>query len=72
MPIQIRRASLADLRRLNDGREFQIYKIFYDPADLTKRLCDLGWHFEIRQTDHYFLYGSGHRLINDNQDTFAE
>lgn len=47
-------------RRLNDGREFQIYKIFYDPTDLTARLGELGWHFEIRQTDHYFLYGSGH------------
>lgn len=47
-------------RRLNDGREFQIYKIFYDPADLTKRLSALGWHFVIEQTDHYFLYGAGH------------
>lgn len=48
-------------RRLNDGREFQIYKIFYDPADLAGRLSELGWHVDIRQTEHYFLYGSGHR-----------
>ena len=48
-------------RRLNDGREFQIYKIFYDPTDLTERLSELGWHFDLLQTDHYFLYGSGHR-----------
>ena len=48
-------------RRLNDGREFQIYKVFYDPADLTTRLSELGWHFDILQTDHYFIYGSGHR-----------
>jgi SAM-dependent methyltransferase len=47
-------------RRLNDGREFQIYKLFYDAEELTERLCELGWQFEIRQTDHYFLYGSGH------------
>jgi SAM-dependent methyltransferase len=46
-------------RRLNDGREFQIYKVFYDAADLTERLRKLGWHFDIRQTDHYFLHGSG-------------
>jgi demethylmenaquinone methyltransferase/2-methoxy-6-polyprenyl-1,4-benzoquinol methylase len=46
-------------RRLNDGREFQIYKVFYDPADLTERLRELGWYFDIRQTGHYFLYGSG-------------
>jgi SAM-dependent methyltransferase len=49
-------------RRLNDGREFQIYKIFYDPANLTGRLRELGWHFDIRQTDHYFLYGYGNML----------
>lgn len=48
-------------RRLNDGREFQIYKVFYDPADLTERLSELGWHFDIRQTDNYFLYASGHQ-----------
>jgi len=47
-------------RRLNDGREFQIYKIFYDAADLTRRLGELGWRIDIRQTDHYFIYGSGH------------
>ena len=48
-------------RRLNDGREFQIYKVFYEPADLTDRLRELGWHFDIRQTEHYFLYGWGYR-----------
>ena len=48
-------------RRLNDGREFQIYKLFYEPAELTRRLNDLGWRFEARQTEHYFLYGSGSR-----------
>jgi len=48
-------------RRLNDGREFQLYKVFYDPTVLTERLSELGWHFDIRQTDNYFLYGSGRR-----------
>jgi len=46
-------------RRLNDGREFQVYKVFYEPADLTARLQELGWHFEICQTEHYFLCGFG-------------
>lgn len=46
-------------RRLNDGREFQIYKFFYDPSELTERLRELGWDFDVQQTDHYFLYGSG-------------
>lgn len=48
-------------RRLNDGREFQVYKVFYRPAKLTARLRDLGWQFEIRDTPHYFLHGLGHR-----------
>lgn len=52
-------------RRLDDGREFKIYKIFYDPAELAGRLRGLGWQVDIRQTDHYFLYGSGHRLSAD-------
>jgi SAM-dependent methyltransferase len=46
-------------RRLNDGREYQIYKVFYDPSELTERLRQLGWTFDIRRTDHYFLHGSG-------------
>lgn len=46
-------------RRLNDGREFQIYKIFYDAEDLTHELSELGWRFTIQQTEHYFLYGAG-------------
>ena len=45
-------------RRLNDGREFQVYKVFYDPDDLTTRLRRLGWDPTVSQTPHYFLYGS--------------
>jgi SAM-dependent methyltransferase len=46
-------------RRLNDGREFQIYKIFYDAKALQGRLADLGWDAEVSQTADYFLYGWG-------------
>jgi demethylmenaquinone methyltransferase/2-methoxy-6-polyprenyl-1,4-benzoquinol methylase len=46
-------------RRLNDGRWFQIYKIYYNPDRLTKHLRMLGWRFDIRQTERYFIYGSG-------------
>jgi demethylmenaquinone methyltransferase/2-methoxy-6-polyprenyl-1,4-benzoquinol methylase len=48
-------------RRLDDGREFQIVKVFYDPPELASRLNRLGWQIDIRQTAHYFLYGSGRR-----------
>lgn len=47
------------VRRLNDGREFQIYKIFYEDQALKHRLAQLGWRAEINQTADYFLYGWG-------------
>lgn len=56
-------------RRLNDGPEFQIYKVFYDPRELTERLHKLGWHFDIRQTEHYFLYGTGHQLASGSPNS---
>ena len=46
------------VRRLNDGREFRIVKVFYDPAALEERLADLGWRFSVRTTEH-LLYGFG-------------
>jgi SAM-dependent methyltransferase len=48
-------------RRLNDGREFQVYKIFYDPAELIERLWSLGWRLRVRETSRYFIYGEGGR-----------
>jgi SAM-dependent methyltransferase len=54
--------SISASRRLNDGREFQIVKVFYQPASLVDRLCALGWSSSVKQTRHYFLYGLGHRL----------
>lgn len=48
-------------RRLNDGREFMITKVFYDPAELEQRLASLGWAFAIDETPNYFIYGMGRR-----------
>jgi demethylmenaquinone methyltransferase/2-methoxy-6-polyprenyl-1,4-benzoquinol methylase len=45
-------------RRLNDGREFRIVKIFYEPADLESRLNELGWRGWVRSSGSFFLYGS--------------
>jgi 2-polyprenyl-3-methyl-5-hydroxy-6-metoxy-1,4-benzoquinol methylase len=45
-------------RRLNDGREFRIVKIFYEPADLERRLAGLGWSGWVRSSGNFFLYGS--------------
>ncbi len=49
------------LRRLNDGREFRIYKTFYDAAELTERLWGLNWRIRVRETSKYFVYGEGGR-----------
>ena len=44
-------------RKLNDGREFRIVKLFYRPEELAAKLSTLGWRAEIRQTEHYFIHG---------------
>jgi demethylmenaquinone methyltransferase/2-methoxy-6-polyprenyl-1,4-benzoquinol methylase len=49
-------------RRLNDGREFQIVKNFYDPAALTRRFAAAGLKVAIRETRTFFIYGVGTRL----------
>jgi demethylmenaquinone methyltransferase/2-methoxy-6-polyprenyl-1,4-benzoquinol methylase len=48
-------------RRLDDGREFDIYKIYYEPAELAARLTALGWSLTVDTTESYFLYGAGRR-----------
>jgi SAM-dependent methyltransferase len=50
------------VRRLNDGREFRIVKIFYQADVLSSRLRDLGWATRVRETPQYFLYGEGRRI----------
>jgi len=47
------------VRRLNDGRTFQIVKKYRPPADLEKWLTELGWNAEIHKTEYFFIYGSG-------------
>lgn len=44
-------------RKLNDGREFNIVKIYYQPSELAEKLAGLGWQADVRRT-RYFLFGS--------------
>ena len=44
-------------RRLRDGREFEIVKIFYPPEDLELQLRALGWRALVRGTPTFFLHG---------------
>jgi len=48
-------------RRLNDGREFRIVKVFHQPGSLSERLAALGWDFDVRETRSFFIYGQGRR-----------
>ncbi len=53
------RQSTSVTRRLNDGREFRIVKVFYNPAELAAKLTSLGWRSTISKTPSYFIYGEG-------------
>ena len=44
-------------RVLNDGRQFRVVKIFYEPADLEQRLTALGFTARVRSSGEYFVYG---------------
>lgn len=46
-------------RKLNDKREFQIFKIYYQPEDLAHKLTQAGFQAEAKLTDTYFIYAQG-------------
>lgn len=45
-------------RKLNDGREFRIVKLFYELSVLELRLSELGWRGWVRSTGKFFVYGA--------------
>jgi ubiquinone/menaquinone biosynthesis C-methylase UbiE len=45
-------------RTLNDGREFRVVKIFYEPTVLERQLVQRGWKGNVRSTGRFFLYGA--------------
>jgi len=47
------------LRRLDDGREFTIVKVFYEPAQLSAALRATGFEgVDVSTTGRFFLLGS--------------
>lgn len=58
-------ASGAVHRRLNDGREFTIVKVFYQPAALDRRLAALGWRGWVRSSGRFFVYGSVTPMVQE-------
>ena len=55
--------SIVHKRRLNDGREFQVYKVFHEPTKLRNRLAGLGWDCTIGETETFFIHGHGSAQI---------
>ena len=45
-------------RRLNNGRDYQIVKLFYEPAELEAHFHAHGLPVEVRETERFFIYGS--------------
>jgi len=49
------------LRRLNDGREFRIVKVFHRPEELERRLALMGWDINVETAGSFVLFGHGGR-----------
>jgi len=46
-------------RKLDDGREYRIVKVFYEPREIEIAAAQAGIRMNIHRTSEYFLYGSG-------------
>ncbi len=46
-------------RVLKDGRQFDIVKIYYDPAELTETLRRHGFDIEVKATESFFIFADG-------------
>lgn len=44
-------------RRLDDGRTFDIVKVFYEPERLEQSLSKLGWQASVGKTETFFIHG---------------
>jgi demethylmenaquinone methyltransferase/2-methoxy-6-polyprenyl-1,4-benzoquinol methylase len=47
------------VRKLNDGREFKIVKVFYEPQDLQDKFAAAGLQADVKVTENYFIYAIG-------------
>jgi 2-polyprenyl-3-methyl-5-hydroxy-6-metoxy-1,4-benzoquinol methylase len=50
-------------RKLNDGQEYQIVKVFYQPEQLHNKLTQAGFKADVKVTDNYFIYATGTKLV---------
>jgi SAM-dependent methyltransferase len=59
-------ATPAVWRRLRDGSEHRVVKVFYSPGELAARLGELGWSASMRETSTPLLVGTAHRKTSDS------
>jgi SAM-dependent methyltransferase len=52
-------------RRLGDGSEHRVVKVYYSPAELAARLAELGWSASIRETSIPLLVGTARPATSD-------
>jgi ubiquinone/menaquinone biosynthesis C-methylase UbiE len=57
-PIQMD-SNAYQVRKLNDGREFRIVKVFYEQDDLSAKFADAGFDAIVKTTQNYFIYAVG-------------
>jgi SAM-dependent methyltransferase len=50
-------------RKLKDGTAFRAVKVQYTPAELERRLTELGWAIEVHATSGPFYRGFGHPAL---------
>jgi len=48
-------------RRLNDGSEYEIVKVFHEPDELEARFLRHGWDVRVTPRGEFFYTGSGRR-----------
>jgi ubiquinone/menaquinone biosynthesis C-methylase UbiE len=49
-------------RKLNDGRTFQVIKLYRSVAEMTDLFIRHGIRVNVRETPNYFQYGCGHKM----------
>ena len=54
-------ASSTIQRRTPDGTAYRIVKVPHEPADLERRLRELGWDITVTPTAGPFFWGAGNR-----------
>ncbi|MEH2421867.1 MAG: class I SAM-dependent methyltransferase [Nostoc sp.] len=54
--------NIYETRKLNNGQEFQIVKVFYQPDELKVQLNKTGFQAKVKVTDNYFIYAHARRF----------